>query len=159
MDSRGYGRSGTASRRSRRVTAVALLAGMLALCAGVFGLLDAAAPRLLGLPTLLAGSLLCAVGLAVGSRRVQRTNYRPDPWRWPEWVVAACGVVPAVVLITGRAVGLNPAFSPLRWPALPVAPTIAILLAALPAVTAPPPVRQRAPRPARVPLERTKVPA
>jgi energy-coupling factor transport system permease protein len=159
MDSRGYGRSGSASRGSRHVTAFALLSGLLALCAGVFGLLDAATPRLLGLPTVLAGSLLCAVGLAVGSRRVQRTSYRPDPWRWPEWVVASCGVIAAVGLVTGATAELDPSYSPLQWPALAVAPTIAILLAALPAVVAPPPVRPPAPTAAGTPAQRTKVPA
>jgi energy-coupling factor transport system permease protein len=159
MDSRGYGRAGTTSRGSRRITAAALLAGMLALCAGVFGLLDAAGPRLLGLPTLLGGSLLCAVGLAVGSRRVRRTSYRPDPWRRPEWLVAACGIVPAVVLIGTGAADLNPAFPPLHWPTLPLAPTIAILVAALPAVVTPPPMRRPAAASARLVAERTKVSA
>jgi energy-coupling factor transport system permease protein len=97
--------------------------------------------------------VLCCAGLVLGSRRVTRTSYRPDPWRLPEWLVAGCGVAAAVVLFwtTGyRAADLNPTLYPLRWPPLPVVPTLVILLAALPAFAAPPPghpARQDDPRP------------
>ena len=144
MDSRGYGRTGTATRASRRLTAGLVLAGMIGLCAGSYGLLDAAAPRWSGIPAVLLGLLLCAGGLGLGGRRVRRTRYRPDPWRLPEWVVAGCGVLVAVVLcvhLGQDAAAVNPSFSPLRWPTLPLEPTLAILLAALPALAAPPPVR------------------
>ncbi|WP_033819067.1 energy-coupling factor transporter transmembrane component T, partial [Kitasatospora sp. MBT63] len=97
MDSRGYGRSGTATRASRRVTGALMLLGMGGLCAGVYGLLDGTAPAALGLPALAAGSALCAGGLALGGRRVRRTTYRPDPWRAAEWGVAGCGVAAAVL--------------------------------------------------------------
>ncbi|MFI0723515.1 energy-coupling factor transporter transmembrane component T [Streptomyces sp. NPDC021224] len=142
MDSRGYGRSGTATRTARRTTAALMLAGMLGLCAGVYGLLDGTTPKALGLPALLGGSLLCCAGLAVGGRRVRRTSYRPDPWRGPEWAVAGCGVVTAALLfLTVGYSGndLNPSLYPLRWPSLPWLPAVAILLAGTAAVTAPPP--------------------
>ena len=144
MDSRGYGRQGTATRTTRRVTATLLVAGLLGLCAGAYGLLDGSAPSLLGLPSLAVGTLLCVAGLVLGSRRVTRTTYRPDPWEWPEWVVAGCGVVTAVVFYTTSSydpLNLTPVVSPVSWPTLPLVPTLAILLAALPAVVAPPPVR------------------
>ncbi len=147
MDSRGYGRTGTASPGSRRVTGALMLAGMCGLCAGVYGMLDGSTPALLGLPALLAGSVLCGIGLAVGSRQVRRTHYRPDPWKWPEWVVTASGLVPAVVLVAAGgtlARALSPSTDPLLWPALPALPTLAVLVAAIPAVAAPPP-----PRPAK----------
>jgi energy-coupling factor transport system permease protein len=99
MDSRGYGRVGRASPASRRATAALLVAGLITLCAGAYGLLDASAPALLGLPTLAAGAVVCCAGLVVGSRRVTRTQYRPDPWRWPEWVVVVSGVQAAAALI------------------------------------------------------------
>ncbi len=44
MDSRGYGRAGTATPRSRRATGALMLLGMCGLCAGAYGLLDATAP-------------------------------------------------------------------------------------------------------------------
>jgi energy-coupling factor transport system permease protein len=142
MDSRGYGRTGTASHRSRRVTGALMLAGMCGLCAGVYGLVDGSTPELLGLPALVAGSVLCGIGLAVGGRQVRRTRYRPDPWKLPEWVVVACGMVPAVVLVAGAGIpGLSPSTDPLVWPTLPVLPALAILVAAIPAVAAPPPLR------------------
>ena len=57
MDSRGYGRSGAAPRSARRVTAGLMLAGLIGLCAGCYGLLDGTAPRWLGLPAILAGAV------------------------------------------------------------------------------------------------------
>jgi energy-coupling factor transport system permease protein len=148
MDSRGYGRTGTATRRTRRITGVLMLAGMAGLCTGVYGLLDATAPRVLGLPALLFGSVLCCAGLALGSRRVHRTAYRPDPWRVPEWTVAGCGVLSAVLLLVSTGYNpaeVNPSLYPLRWPTLPVLPAVAVLIAAVAAFAAPP-----VPRGARV---------
>lgn len=150
MDSRGYGRTGTATHRSRLVTGGCMLVGMGGLCVGAYGLLDGSAPGALGLPSLLAGAVLCAVGLAVGSRRVHRSQYRPDPWKLPEWIVALSGVFPAVVLMVGagyEAVSLNPSTDPLAWPTLPVVPALAIMVATIAAVAAPPPLRP--PRAAR----------
>ncbi|MFK3984414.1 energy-coupling factor transporter transmembrane component T [Micromonospora sp. NPDC050397] len=144
MDSRGYGRTGTATARTRRITAALMLLGMIGLCAGVYGLLDATAPRLLGFPTLLGGAVLCCAGLALGSRRVSRTSYRPDPWAIPEWIVAGCGVASAVLLVLTtnfNAAEVNPSLYPLTWPPLPLLPTVAILVAASAAVAAPPPPR------------------
>lgn len=151
MDSRGYGRTGTATRRSRRITGVCMLVGMGGLCVGAYGLLDGSTPGALGLPSLLAGAVLCCVGLAVGSHRVHRSQYRPDPWRIPEWVVSLSGVFPAVVLMAGAGyavVSLNPSTDPLAWPTLPVVPALAILAASIAAVAAPPPLRP--PRTARM---------
>jgi energy-coupling factor transport system permease protein len=142
MDSRGYGRVGTQTRGSRRITALLMVTGMVGLCAGAYGLLDATAPRYLGLPAILAGAALCCAGLMLGSRRVKRSQYRPDPWLLPEWIVAGCGVTTAVLFyVSARysAAALNPSFSPLHLPALPIVPTIAILIAAIPAFAAPPP--------------------
>ncbi len=158
MDSRGYGRAGVATGRSRRLTGALMLAGMLGLCAGVYGLLDGTAPRALGLPTLLAGAALCCGGLLLGSRRVRRTSYRPDPWLLPEWIVAGCGVASAVLLYASagyNANALNPSLYPLSWPSLPILPAVAVLLAGLAAVAAPPP----AALPRYQPIENTLVTA
>ncbi|WP_435850238.1 energy-coupling factor transporter transmembrane component T [Streptomyces uncialis] len=156
MDSRGYGRAGTATRASRRITGGLMLAGMCGLCAGAYGLLDATAPRVLGLPAMAAGALLCVAGLRMGGRRVTRTTYRPDPWRFAEWAVAGCGVLSAVVLFGGAgfdAAELNPSIYPLSWPTLPLVPAAAILLAGAAGFLSPPP---RAPVPPSVPSPRSE---
>ncbi|MFE2144347.1 energy-coupling factor transporter transmembrane component T [Streptomyces sp. NPDC059456] len=158
MDSRGYGRAGTATRRSRRLTGALMLLGMCGLCAGAYGLLDATAPKLLGLPAMGAGALLCFAGLRLGGRRVTRTTYRPDPWRFAEWAVAGCGVLSAVLLFAGvgfNAAELNPSIYPLSWPTLPPVPAAAILLAGTAGFLAPPPAPPA--RPA-VPAQRTEEP-
>ncbi|MEU6633855.1 energy-coupling factor transporter transmembrane component T [Streptomyces parvus] len=142
MDSRGYGRAGSATRRSRRSTGALMLLGMCGLCAGAYGLLDASAPKLLGLPALVAGSVLCLAGLRLGGRRVTRTTYRPDPWRFAEWAVASCGVLSAVLLFVNVGYDpaeLNPSIYPLSWPTLPLVPAAAVLLAGAAGFLAPPP--------------------
>ncbi|WP_241003066.1 energy-coupling factor transporter transmembrane protein EcfT [Streptomyces sp. CB01881] len=155
MDSRGYGRSGTASRRSRRLTGALMLLGMCGLCAGVYGLLDGTAPAALGLPAFLVGALLCVAGLLLGGRRVRRTTYRPDRWRAAECGVAGCGVTAAVLLFATvgyDATDLNPSLYPLAWPTLPLVPVLAVLLAGAAGIVAPPP--GRTPEPAPVPGRR-----
>lgn len=142
MDSRGYGRAGSATPRSRRLTGALILLGMCGLCAGAYGLLDATAPKLLGLPALAVGSVLCLAGLRLGGRRVTRTTYRPDPWRFAEWAVASCGVLSAVLLFVNvgyNPAELNPSLYPLSWPTLPLVPAAAILLAGTAGFLAPPP--------------------
>ncbi|HEX3705010.1 MAG TPA: energy-coupling factor transporter transmembrane protein EcfT [Mycobacteriales bacterium] len=142
MDARGYGRRGEVTAGTRRLTTGCLLAGMVGLSAGAYGLLDTTTPALLGMPTLLVGAALCCAGLGFGGRRIATTRYRPDPWQVPEWLVAGSGVLSAGVLVAASAAGIGslaPSFSPLAWPGLPLLPAAAILLAALPAVAAPPP--------------------
>ncbi|MGD0686804.1 MAG: CbiQ family ECF transporter T component [Streptosporangiaceae bacterium] len=142
MDSRGYGRTGSATAASRRLTATLMLAGLAGLCIGAYGLLDTTVPRAAGLGGFAAGSALCVAGLALGGRRVSRSRYRPDPWRWPEWAVVGCGLATAVALCLNAGynpAALNPGLSPLQWPSLPLLPAAAILVAALAALAAPPP--------------------
>lgn len=150
MDSRGYGRTGRATPASRRLTGLLLLVGLAGLCVGVYGLLDATAPRLLGVPAICVGTVCCGGGLALGGRRVSRSRYRPDPWRLPEWLVtgaALAGVVLLYATSSYDAAGLTPSFEPLAFPPLPLVPAVAILLAASAAVTAPPPPRPSGARP------------
>ncbi len=66
MDSRGYGRTGTASRASRRLTAGLLLAGLAALCIGAYGLLGSTVPAAASVTGFTAGAVLCVAGLALG---------------------------------------------------------------------------------------------
>jgi energy-coupling factor transport system permease protein len=162
MESRGYGHARPQSARQRRLTSACVLAGLVGLCAGVYGLLDDHTPRVVGLPAVVVGAGLCALGLAMGGRRVVRTNYRPDPWLAPEWAVVACGVTTAalfVFLTRTDLAALHMSFSPLHVPPLPLLPTVALLIGALAGVVAPPvPVASRPPRAIDLaPYERDRV--
>ncbi len=141
MDSRGYGRAGTLARSTRAVTGALVVGGLVGVCVGTYGLLDASTSRALGLPMLLAGVIVATVGMVMGGRRVRTSRYRPDPWRAPEWAVAASGIAAAAVMIAVGNVdpsSLNPSLEPLQWPAVSVAPVVGILVGALPAWLAPP---------------------
>ena len=151
MDSRGYGRAVDEPRRNRALTGTATLGGLLASAVGMYGVLDATTPAWLGTPTLLAGLGLVALGLWLGGRHVHRSTYRPDPWRVPEWLTLACGVVAAGVLVTVSRTapeGLGMPLTPLAVPALPVPAVLGILVGALPAYLTPEPPRP-APRKVR----------
>jgi len=144
MDSRGYGRGGAATAASRRLTGALMLTGLAGLCVGAYGLLDATAPPPLGAPALLTGAIACGAALGLGGRRVARTRYRPDPWRAPEWAVVLCGAACAALLfVPADAAAVDPTFDPLRFPPLPALPALGLLIAAIPALAAPPPVRAR----------------
>jgi energy-coupling factor transport system permease protein len=154
MDSRGFGRTADRPSRERLATGALTLGGLLGVCAGAYGLLDAGSAALAGAPLLIAGVTAAAAGLALGSRRSPRTRYRPDPWAWPETAVAASGLAAAALLIAMSVAGgpaaqivLQPATNPLEWPTVSLLAVGAILLAALPSVVAPaPPSGARAPR-------------
>lgn len=144
MDSRGYGRVAHVPRRTRLLTGTLVLVGLVGVCIGTYGLLDGSTHWSLGLPMLAIGLGAAGVGFVLGGRRVQRTRYRPDPWRLPEWGVAATGVVVAALMFGVASVDpsvLNPSLQPLVWPSLPLVPTLAVLLGVLPAWIAPPPPR------------------
>jgi energy-coupling factor transport system permease protein len=141
MDARGYGRAGDLGRGRRRATATLLLAGLVGICVGGYAVLDRTAPRWLALPMLALGALGALSGLLSAGRRVQRSRYRPDPWRWPELAVVAGGLATALLL---RWVATSqPAIA---FPALTVVPTVsgvallAVLTALAGGLCAPPPV-------------------
>ena len=140
MDARGYGRTADEGRVARRTTAVLVFGGLLGVCVGIYGLLDATASTWLGTPTLLVGLAVAAVGLHLGGRRSGRTTYRPDPWALPEWLVAGSGVVAAGAVFID--VALHPGAFFLAGvtdpPPVPGLATAGILVALLPAVLAPP---------------------
>jgi energy-coupling factor transport system permease protein len=140
MDSRGYGRTTDSARVSRRATGVLVFAGLLGVCVGVYGLLDGTASGWLGLPMLVAGSALAALGIWVGGRRTGRTKYRPDPWALPEWLVVACGAVAATAMFVN--VAADPAqlylASATAVPPVPLLACVGILVGLLPAFLAPP---------------------
>ena len=154
MDSRGYGRSVQASPRIRRTTGALVLTGLMAVCIGTYGLLDAPTATVLGVPALLTGLVLAAAGLWVGGHRVRRSTYRPDPWRAPEWATAACGLAAAAaMLLVGYTdpSALTAPLQPLAIPALPLVATAGILAAALAAIVSPVPQTTVSPAPLRVP--------
>ncbi len=140
MDARGYGRTTDASRVSRRITGTLVFGGLLGVCIGIYGLLDGSAAVWLGTPMLVLGIAVAAAGLHVGGRRTTRTRYRPDPWALPEWLVTGSGIFAAAAVFVD--VHLHPAdFFLASVTAIPPVPTLAclgILVAALPAVVAPP---------------------
>jgi energy-coupling factor transport system permease protein len=140
MDGRGYGRRAGLSRRDRVAGAALLLGGLVAVTIGTYGVLDATAPSLLGLPMLAAGSLGLAGALVTAGRRSVRTRYRPDPWRAPEWVtVGSAAVAMLCTLVAARqGADLQPSVSPLQAPTLPLLPALGALVAITPAHLTPP---------------------
>lgn len=143
MDSRGYGRNTGLSAGARRLTGALVPAGLLGLCLGAYGLLDASAPAFIGLPMLLTGGGFAVAGLLVGSRRVRRSRYRPDRWRPAELLVGGSGLVAATATFVVESAGpelaarlganaLIPSVVPLTAPELPLVPAVAVLLALLP---------------------------
>lgn len=153
MDCRGYGRSAAVKGATRLVAGGLVLAGLLGVCVGTYGLLDAGTPRALGFPMLAGGLVVAGIGFVLAGRRVQRSRYRPDPWRLAEWGVAATGILAAGVMYMAGSVdpaNLNPSLQPLQWPPLAVLPVVAILIGVLPAWIAPPvhlPARRSPPAP------------
>jgi len=134
MDARGFGRA-TGDRRTRLVTGGLTCGGLLGVCIGSYGLLDAESPPALGLPLLVLGVVLAAGGLVVGGRRATRSRYRPDPWRAPEWLTTLSGVAAAttVLVVASKDVTgvLTPAATSRR--SLPLAAAAGVLIALLPA--------------------------
>jgi energy-coupling factor transport system permease protein len=136
MDARGYGRRAAPPSRA---SLAALVTGLLALCVGTYGLLDAASPAVLGFPAMALGAVLLGAALLSGGRRSGRTRYRPDVWRWPEWAVVASGLAAPVALAFADAGTLHPSTNPLVAPEVPLLAAAGVLLALVPAYVAPRP--------------------
>jgi energy-coupling factor transport system permease protein len=133
MDTRGYGRSTTVSRTERALQGGLVLIGLVGISLGLFAILGASG---WGWVLLVVGVAMAVGGIAIAGRRIQRTRYRPDPWRWPETLTAATGVLSAGMVMATAQTALT---IPLTWPTLPVFAVLAILLAAVPAAVTPPP--------------------
>jgi energy-coupling factor transport system permease protein len=145
MDSRGYGRRAAIDPRLRRTTATLTLLGLGGVVVGTYGLLDGTGPAALGIPVLLAGLTVAALGLVLGGRGSVRTRYRPDPWRGAEWLTASVGIAAATgSILTGivdpGALYPPPLPLPLSALSLPWLSSLGILLALLPAWLTPPPL-------------------
>jgi energy-coupling factor transport system permease protein len=150
MDARGYGRRTPTASVSRRIATGATVLGLLLAAVGLYGVIDSGSLFGLGLPLFAVAVVLCAAGLAVGGRRTSRSRYRPDPWRWPEWVVSISGVGALMLLVITNALdiaGLSPSFSNLAAPPLPLLPVLGILISLVPALIAATPVSARSPNP------------
>nr|WP_249714880.1 energy-coupling factor transporter transmembrane component T [Micromonospora sp. NBRC 107566] len=142
MDSRGYGRAGTASARARLVTGSFMIVGLIGVCVGIYATLDGTTPRFLAGPVLVAGLAVALLGFRSAGRRVHRTRYRPTRWQVAEVVVAASGLGAALVLFATSSVdptNLNPSLINLSWPLLSWTPLCGVLLGVIPAFLAPPP--------------------
>jgi energy-coupling factor transport system permease protein len=140
MDARGYGRTPGQTRRERWTTGAFLLVGLGGICVGVYGVLDQTAPRVLAVPMLVLGLVAAVAGLATAGRRVQRSRYRPDPWRWPELAVVGSGVATAAVGVWASRAQLTIAYPDLtRVPEISLALLLGVLVGALPAIVAPEP--------------------
>jgi energy-coupling factor transport system permease protein len=141
MDARGYGRSGHLPQRQRVVTGTLMLTGLIGICVGTYAMLDHTAPRWLAGPMLAAGSAVAIAGFVAAGTRVRRTRYRPDHWRLPELVVAASGIVPAVLTFTVLADDQRLVHPGVEGPpTLTVTALLAVLVGTVAAAAAPPPV-------------------
>ncbi len=141
MDARGYGRSGTSTPRERFVTGTLMIAGLIGLCVGTYAFLDSTAPQLLAWPMLVAGVVLAGLGFVAAGRRVERTRYRPDRWRFGEIVAALSGIGAAVlvnVLVNREPMVGYPSLT--EWPTLSALALIAVMIGVVPAFLTPPPV-------------------
>jgi energy-coupling factor transport system permease protein len=142
MDARGFGRQATLPAAVRRRSGVLLLGAMVGVCAGLYGLLTAAAPAVVSGAVLGAGLAAAGAGLALAGRRSTRTRYRRPPWAGAEWLVTACGLAAAAGFTL--AASTDPAAMdllvvPLAVPAVPAAALAGALVATLPAWLTPPP--------------------
>ena len=141
MDSRGYGRRGPAPVRTRRVVAVVTVAGLIAVCIGVFGVLDGRAPGAFRWPAFAVGVTLAAAGLAFSSRERSVTRYRVEPFDLTACAVAASGLASGGLMVLATRVApahLSAATSPVQWPVLDLLPLVAAVIGLLAAVVSPP---------------------
>ncbi len=140
MDARGYGRRVAVPPGTRRLATGGTVGGLLLVVVGVYGVLDAGSLPAGGVPFLAVGAVLIGMGMAAGGRRINRTRYRPDLWRMPEWLVTGSGVFAVGGLVVASllgAPGLQLQLYPLRAPGLPLLAVLGVLVGLLPAVVAP----------------------
>jgi energy-coupling factor transport system permease protein len=114
--------------------------GLLLIVGGIYGVLVAGSLPGGGIPFVALGAVLIGLGLAAGGRRTNRTRYRPDLWRLPEWLVSASGIVVVGGMVAAAllgAEGLQFSVYPLQMPTVPVLAAGAILVGLVPAWAAP----------------------
>ena len=146
MDTRGYGRTGDVPRATKRVTAILLLAGLLGLCVGAYGLLGHQQSAAVGWVFIGIGALSAIAGLVLAAKRVPRTRYRPDPFGWREWLVTLSGVAAVGGVVAAELLApadLIPEAVPLSVPVLPLYAAAGVAVALLPAWVAPDPFARK----------------
>lgn len=145
MDSRGYGRTAQVPRSQRRITGASVLLGLLGIALGVYSLLTDAMAFPVAAGALAVGLLLAVGAMALGHQRVARTQYRPDPWALPEWLVTLSGAVAAGTMVLAAARGVEGLVlaGPMVVPPVPLGPVLGLLVGLAPAVVAPPLTRRR----------------
>ncbi len=77
-----------------------VIAGLMGVCVGTYGVLDGSGTSIMSLVLLVAGCAVAAGGFAVGGRRSRPTAYRPDPWLGAEWMVVASGIASVVFMVS-----------------------------------------------------------
>jgi energy-coupling factor transport system permease protein len=139
MGARGFGRAGSPrSAAVRRLGRAALLAGVLLVVLGSYGILGgSAAVPAAAAPLCVAGAVLLWAGVAAGHQRSARTRYRPAPFGLRSVACSLSGWLPvatfALVAVSGSgAISWSP--YPLSWPSVPIAALIGIMASALPAL-------------------------
>lgn len=141
MDSRGYGRRGPTPVRTRRALGVLTVVGLIAVCIGIFGVLDDRAPALFRWPAFVSGIALAVVGLAFSSRERRVTRYRVEPFDLTAIAVAASGLAAGVLMMLAAQYApahLNTSTTPVEWPVVDLLPLVAAVIGVLAAVVSPP---------------------
>ena len=146
MDARGYGRRATLDPRAERVTTALTLGGLIAAMLGLYGVFVTPGFSVFSWPLLFLGLLVSYAGLRRAGAQVQRTSYRPDPWRAPEWLTVVSGLLAVAAFLIVRR--LDPAamvlpLEPLGWPLLPPLALVGLAVAAAPAFLTPAPRSSR----------------
>ena len=140
MDTRGYGRSGGATLRQRWLTGGLLLSALMGICLVAYAVLDPSSATWPATPVLAGSLVLAAAGMHVAGRRVQRTRYRPDPWRGPEYVTLASGIAAGVLAHRVSTTQIEVAYPPLdQMPYLSLLALAAGLIGVVPSLATPPP--------------------
>lgn len=141
MDARGYGRR--TNNPQQKFASTLLVLSLIALVIGTYGLIAARTSAYIGTPLIAFGIIASSLGLYLSGKNSVRTRYRPDPWRAPEWLIAASGVLAACVFSAANwtsAPALQPSTIPPQWPAVPWFAWLVFALALVPTIAAPPPV-------------------
>ena len=152
MDSRGFGRTASGSRRHRVLAAGTARASVVCLMLFAYDLVSGRLPTLalgsvatLHLRDLLvvAGVVAAFVSIKLSGHGVRRSRYRPDRWLFPELLTVVCGFVPvSAIIAVGAGSGASALYpTVLPTPDIPTLPTImlvAVLVALLPSVLTPP---------------------
>ena len=145
MGSRGFGRRGPASGLLRRRTSMGLLilGGVLALV-GTYGALSADRSVPAAWALLVLGALGLALGTFLGSRRSERSRYRPAPFGLRSTACALLGWLPLLSFVLAGAqgeAGVTWSPYPLAWPSAPPLAVVGIAASLLVLALSPAPER------------------